>query len=31
MLTQLGMVMDIIINMKYSELINVTEEQFGKD
>ena len=31
MLTQLGMIMDIIINMKYNELINVTEEQFGKD
>ena len=31
MLTQLGMVMDIIKNMKYNELIDVTEEQFGKD
>ena len=31
MLTQLGMVMNIIKNMKYNELINVTEEQFGKD
>ena len=31
MLTQLGMVMDIIKNMKYNELINITEEQFGKD
>ena len=31
MLTQLGMVMDIIKNMKYNELINVTEQQFGKD
>ena len=31
MLTQLQMVLDIIKNMKYNELINVTEEQFGKD
>ena len=31
MLTQIGMVMDIIKNMKYNELINVTEQQFGKD
>ena len=31
MLTQLGMVMDIIKNMKYNELIDVTEQQFGKD
>ena len=31
MLTQLGMVINIIKNMKYNELIDVTEEQFGKD
>ena len=31
MLTQLGMVMDIIKNMKYNELIGVSEQQFGKD
>ena len=31
MLTQLGMVMDIIKNMKHNELINVTEQEFGKD
>ena len=31
MLTQLHMVMDIIKNMKHNELINVNEEQFGKD
>ena len=31
MLTQLHMVMDIIKNMKHNELINISEEQFGKD
>ena len=31
MLTQLGMVIDIIKNMKHNELIGVTEQQFGKD
>ena len=31
MLTQLGMVINIINNMKYTELIGITEEQFGQD
>ena len=31
LLTQLKMVINIIQNMKYNDLINVTEEQFGKD
>ena len=31
LLTQLGMVMDIIKNMKYTDLIDVTAEQFGTD
>ena len=31
MLTQLGMVINIINNMKYTELIGISKEQFGKD
>ena len=31
LLTQIGMIMNIIKDMKYSELIDVTEEQFGVD
>ena len=31
LLTQICMIMNIIKDMKYTELINVTEEQFGKD
>ena len=31
LLTQLYMIMNIIKDMKYSDLIGVTEEQFGKD
>ena len=31
LLSQLGMIMNIIKDMKYNDLIGVTEEQFGKD
>ena len=31
LLTQIGMIMNIIRDMKYNELIDVTEEQFGFD
>ena len=31
LLTQIGVIMEFIKNMKYNELINVTEEQFGVD
>ena len=31
LLTQICMIMNIIKDMKYTELINVTKEQFGKD
>ena len=31
LLTQLYMIMNIIKDMKYSDLIGVTEEQFGKE
>ena len=31
LLTQICMVINIIRDMKYTELIDVTEEQFGKD
>ena len=31
LLTQICMIMNILNDMKYSELIDVTEEQFGKD
>ena len=30
-LTQIGLTMNIIKNMKYNELIGVTEQQFGID
>ena len=31
LLTQLQMVINIIKNLKYNDLINVTQEEFGKD
>ena len=31
LLTQMGMIINIIKEMKYNELIGVTEEQFGVD
>ena len=31
LITQLGMIMNIIKNMKYTDLNNVTENEFGKD
>ena len=31
LLSQIEMVKNIIYNMKYTDLIGVTEEQFGKD
>ena len=31
LLTQIGIIANIIKNMKYNDLINVTREQFGKD
>ena len=31
LLSQMEMVKNIILDMKYSDLINVTEEEFGKD
>ena len=30
-LSQIGLVIEVIKKMKYNDLINVSEEQFGKD